>query len=100
MLLGAAKLLKAREKQLKGTVLLVFQPAEEGGAGARLVGAVEGGRCWIEAGLMEGERCRRRASRSSCLFRGRRDSIRLPPRNHRNIQPPHRPPIHPNQAAT
>lgn len=35
MLLGAAKLLKAREGQLQGTVLLVFQPAEEGGAGAQ-----------------------------------------------------------------
>ena len=34
MLLGAAKLLKAREKEIEGTVLLVFQPAEEGGAGA------------------------------------------------------------------
>lgn len=33
MLLGAAKLLKAHEAELKGTVLLVFQPAEEGGAG-------------------------------------------------------------------
>jgi len=36
MLLGAAKLLKEREADIKGTVLLVFQPAEEGGAGARL----------------------------------------------------------------
>ncbi|GBF94731.1 IAA-amino acid hydrolase-like [Raphidocelis subcapitata] len=45
MLLGAAKLLKAREAQLKGTVLLVFQPAEEGGAGGDLMikeGAIEG----------------------------------------------------------
>ena len=33
MLLGAAKLLKKREKSLSGTVMLVFQPAEEGGAG-------------------------------------------------------------------
>jgi IAA-amino acid hydrolase len=33
MLLGAAKLLKAREGELKGTVKLLFQPAEEGGAG-------------------------------------------------------------------
>ena len=33
MLLGAAKLLKSREKALTGTVQLVFQPAEEGGAG-------------------------------------------------------------------
>ncbi len=34
MLLGAAELLKAREGELKGTVKLVFQPFEEGGAGA------------------------------------------------------------------
>lgn len=44
MLLGAAKLLKAREKELTGTVKLFFQPAEEGGAGGRrmcLEGALE-----------------------------------------------------------
>jgi IAA-amino acid hydrolase len=35
MLLGAARLLKAREKALRGTVKLLFQPAEEGGAGGR-----------------------------------------------------------------
>ncbi|XP_039134001.1 IAA-amino acid hydrolase ILR1-like 7 [Dioscorea cayenensis subsp. rotundata] len=34
MLLGAAKLLQEREHELKGTVKLVFQPAEEGLAGA------------------------------------------------------------------
>ncbi|KNA20228.1 hypothetical protein SOVF_053790 [Spinacia oleracea] len=34
MLLGAAKLLQARKDQLKGTVKLVFQPGEEGYAGA------------------------------------------------------------------
>jgi IAA-amino acid hydrolase len=33
MLLGAAQLLKAREETLGGTVKLLFQPAEEGGAG-------------------------------------------------------------------
>lgn len=45
MLLGAAKLLKARESELQGTVLLVFQPAEEGGAGGDKMiqeGAIEG----------------------------------------------------------
>jgi IAA-amino acid hydrolase len=45
MLLGAARLLKARESQLSGTVLLVFQPAEEGGAGADIMikeGAIKG----------------------------------------------------------
>lgn len=35
MLLGAAKILKEQEEQLPGTVLLLFQPAEEGGAGAK-----------------------------------------------------------------
>ncbi|CAL5367824.1 unnamed protein product [Camellia sinensis] len=34
MLLGAAKLLNERKYNLKGTVRLLFQPAEEGGAGA------------------------------------------------------------------
>ncbi|KAI4300530.1 hypothetical protein L6164_033899 [Bauhinia variegata] len=34
MLLGAAKLLQGRRHKLKGTVKLVFQPAEEGKAGA------------------------------------------------------------------
>ncbi|KAH7854411.1 hypothetical protein Vadar_013485 [Vaccinium darrowii] len=34
MLLGAAKLLNERKDSLKGTVILLFQPAEEGGAGA------------------------------------------------------------------
>ncbi|HEX9939172.1 MAG TPA: amidohydrolase [Longimicrobium sp.] len=33
MLLGAAQLLKARESEIRGTVKLLFQPAEEGGAG-------------------------------------------------------------------
>lgn len=35
MLLGAAKVLKARESELPGTVRLLFQPAEEGGAGGK-----------------------------------------------------------------
>lgn len=35
MLLGAAKLLHKRAEKLQGTVLLIFQPAEEGGAGAK-----------------------------------------------------------------
>ncbi|KAK7261749.1 hypothetical protein RIF29_28068 [Crotalaria pallida] len=34
MLLGAAKILKAHEKEIRGTVVLVFQPAEDGGTGA------------------------------------------------------------------
>ena len=35
MLLGAARVLKSMESQLNGTVRLMFQPAEEGGAGAK-----------------------------------------------------------------
>ena len=44
MLLGAAKMLKAREAELPGVVKLVFQPAEEGGAGGNMMceeGALE-----------------------------------------------------------
>lgn len=37
MLLGAAKLLKKREANLKGTIKLIFQPAEEGGAGGKMM---------------------------------------------------------------
>lgn len=37
MLLGAARLLKGRESELRGTVKLIFQPAEEGGAGGKLM---------------------------------------------------------------
>ncbi|EFJ30802.1 hypothetical protein SELMODRAFT_409459 [Selaginella moellendorffii] len=35
MLLGAAKLLTLHQEQLQGTVLLIFQPAEEGGGGGK-----------------------------------------------------------------
>jgi len=35
MLLGAARLLKSMEASLPGTIRLVFQPAEEGGAGGK-----------------------------------------------------------------
>ncbi|PFH32826.1 peptidase M20D, amidohydrolase [Besnoitia besnoiti] len=37
MLLGAAALLKHLEPHIKGTVRLIFQPAEEGGAGALMM---------------------------------------------------------------
>lgn len=37
MLLGAARVLKSREPRMRGTVKLIFQPAEEGGAGAKLM---------------------------------------------------------------
>ena len=36
-LLGAARLLKKHEAELSGTVRLIFQPAEEGGAGGELM---------------------------------------------------------------
>ncbi|XP_010536843.1 PREDICTED: IAA-amino acid hydrolase ILR1-like 2 [Tarenaya hassleriana] len=35
MLLGAAKMLQEHRHDLQGTVVLIFQPAEEGGAGAK-----------------------------------------------------------------
>lgn len=44
MLLGAAKLLKAREKELKGQLRLLFQPAEE---------LLEGAKDVIETGALE-----------------------------------------------
>ncbi|WVZ24834.1 hypothetical protein V8G54_003378 [Vigna mungo] len=44
MLLGAAKILKHHEKEIQGTVVLVFQPAEEGGGGAKRI---------VEAGTLE-----------------------------------------------
>jgi IAA-amino acid hydrolase len=44
MLLGAAKLLQEHRHDLQGTVILVFQPAEEGGGGAKIM---------TEAGILE-----------------------------------------------
>ncbi|KAK7255528.1 hypothetical protein RIF29_28941 [Crotalaria pallida] len=44
MVLGAAKILKEHEKEIQGTVVLVFQPAEEGGAGAKKI---------LESGALE-----------------------------------------------
>ena len=44
MLLGAAKLLKAHERELKGNVKFVFQPDEEGFTGAKAM---------LEAGVLE-----------------------------------------------
>lgn len=45
VLIVAAKYLKAHESELAGTVKLLFQPAEEGGGGAKLMvqeGALQG----------------------------------------------------------
>ncbi|KAL3623678.1 IAA-amino acid hydrolase ILR1-like 1 [Castilleja foliolosa] len=44
MLLGAAKMLQEHRSDLKGTVILVFQPAEEGGGGAKKM---------LDAGILE-----------------------------------------------
>lgn len=44
MLLGAAKLLKAHEEEIEGTVKLMFQPAEE---------TLEGAKAMVEAGILE-----------------------------------------------
>ncbi|KAK9266632.1 hypothetical protein L1049_021743 [Liquidambar formosana] len=44
MLLGAAKMLQEHRHDLQGTVVLVFQPAEEGGGGAKKM---------LEAGVLE-----------------------------------------------
>ena len=37
MLLGAAKVLKDNESEINGTIKLIFQPAEEGGAGGKMM---------------------------------------------------------------
>ena len=47
MLLGAARLLTQIKDQIPGTVKLLFQPAEEGGAG---------GKAMIEGGALENPR--------------------------------------------
>ncbi|KAL7191214.1 hypothetical protein ACSBR2_023311 [Camellia fascicularis] len=44
MLLGAAKILQGHHELIEGTVVLVFQPAEEGGAGAQQM---------IDAGVLQ-----------------------------------------------
>ncbi|KAG6484064.1 IAA-amino acid hydrolase ILR1-like 1 [Zingiber officinale] len=44
MLLGAAKILQEHRENLQGTVVLIFQPAEEGGGGAKKM---------IEAGVVK-----------------------------------------------
>ncbi|CAL9082943.1 unnamed protein product [Musa acuminata var. zebrina] len=44
ILLGAAKILQEHRDDLQGTVVLIFQPAEEGGGGAKKM---------IEAGIVE-----------------------------------------------
>ncbi|XP_077210653.1 IAA-amino acid hydrolase ILR1-like 4 [Tasmannia lanceolata] len=44
MLLGAAKILQEHRENLQGTIVLIFQPAEEGGGGAKKM---------IDAGVLE-----------------------------------------------
>ncbi|OKP97277.1 M20 family metallopeptidase [Paenibacillus sp. P46E] len=54
MLLGAAKTLAEYRHQLSGTVIFIFQPAEEGAAPSPLDGRLlSGGRDMIEDGIME-----------------------------------------------
>ncbi|WP_232381045.1 M20 metallopeptidase family protein [Paenibacillus tianjinensis] len=54
MLLGAAKALAAFREQLAGTVLFVFQPAEEGAVRSPIDGRLlSGGRDMIEDGILE-----------------------------------------------
>jgi amidohydrolase len=52
MLLGAAALLKKVEDQIVGTIRLVFQPAEEGGAGMKRM--IEEGLVTMEPKALEG----------------------------------------------
>lgn len=55
MLLGAAQTLAAFRHQLSGTVIFVFQPAEEGASRSPLDGRLlSGGRDMIEDGILEG----------------------------------------------
>ncbi len=56
MLLGAAKILSQRRAHFprRGTILLAFQPAEEGGAGADEMLRHEGGRLFADAGAAFG----------------------------------------------
>ena len=42
---AAARILKQREADLKGTIVLLFQPAEEGGAGGKLM---------VDEGVLDG----------------------------------------------
>lgn len=80
MLLGAARVLYAMKEKLSGTVKLVFQPAEEGGAGAKRiveegvfddVNAVFGIHVWSElpAGVIATRRGPMNASSTSFLIR-------------------------------
>jgi amidohydrolase len=55
MLLGAAKTLAVFREQLTGTVIFIFQPAEEGAARSPLDGRLlSGGRDMIEDGILDG----------------------------------------------
>lgn len=73
MLLGAAKLLKQRERDLQGTVLLVFQPAEEGGAGADMMiqqGAIDGASAAFAMHVWPGLPTGQLATRSGTIMAG------------------------------
>ena len=57
MLAGAARLLSARQAELDGTVVFMFQPGEEGYAGARYM---------IEEGVLEAAGAGGRSPRTAC----------------------------------
>ncbi len=71
MLAGAARVLSARQRDLPGTVIFMFQPGEEGLGGAQLM---------IEEGVLDaaGERPERRLRAARLLPPGRGRSVRGP----------------------
>ncbi|XP_076924749.1 IAA-amino acid hydrolase ILR1-like 4 [Bidens hawaiensis] len=73
MLLGAAKILKNHTHLLKGTVVLVFQPAEEGGGGAKVVvdsGSLENVEAIFGLHVSPEQPCGQVFSRSGTLMAG------------------------------
>ncbi len=56
MLAGAARLLSARQAELPGNVIFMFQPAEEGGGGAKMM---------IDEGVLDAAGARPVAARST-----------------------------------
>ena len=60
MLLGAAKILKSKESEFNGTIKFLFQPAEEGGAGGKLMreeGALDNQKLREYLDFMFGHKC-------------------------------------------
>src|ERR1700752_186310 len=61
MLAGAARLLSARQAELPGNVIFMFQPAEEGGHGAKMM---------IDEGLLDAAGARSVAAYALHVFSG------------------------------